>query len=184
MYLPHSDPVMFSIGNLKCDIYCLVKTMLQATTSTTTTTTKTRLEFFSTMTLYTWENSEICFPYRIFTLATSLMHFTHSLRWLTNAAATPVKWRATYIPCLCLPFTIWKHYVYKAAIVNVCIRIFHYTGMCDWILPGGVPQHRLLSSICSTSRPMNHDPNDTSSFANRWSICLNISTIKILVFMF
>jgi hypothetical protein len=31
--------------------------------------------------------------------------------------------------------------------------------------PGGVPQHMSLSSMCSTSRPMNHAPSDTSSFA-------------------
>lgn len=38
--------------------------------------------------------------------------------------------------------------------------------------PGGVPQHILLSSICSTSSPMNHEPNDTSSLAYLWSIGL------------
>jgi len=32
-------------------------------------------------------------------------------------------------------------------------------------IPGGVPQHMFLSSMCSTSRPMNHAPSDTSSLA-------------------
>lgn len=31
--------------------------------------------------------------------------------------------------------------------------------------PGGVPQHMFLSSMWLTSKPMNHDPSDTSSFA-------------------
>lgn len=32
-------------------------------------------------------------------------------------------------------------------------------------LPGGVPQHSFLSSTCSTSKPTNQDPNETSSLA-------------------
>lgn len=32
-------------------------------------------------------------------------------------------------------------------------------------IPGGVPQHMLRSSMCSTSRPISHAPSDTSSFA-------------------
>jgi len=44
-----------------------------------------------------------------------------------------------------------------------------------WIknLPGGVPQHNLRSSICSTSNPMNQAPKETSSFAYLCSTCLN-----------
>jgi hypothetical protein len=40
------------------------------------------------------------------------------------------------------------------------------------ILPGGVPQQSLLSSICSTSNPMNHEPNETSSLIYLCRICL------------
>uniref|UniRef100_A0A0A8YDS6 Uncharacterized protein n=1 Tax=Arundo donax TaxID=35708 RepID=A0A0A8YDS6_ARUDO len=36
---------------------------------------------------------------------------------------------------------------------------------------GGVPQQRLLSSTCSTSNPINQDPNDTSSFEYLCRIC-------------
>lgn len=39
-------------------------------------------------------------------------------------------------------------------------------------LPGGVPQHNLRSSICSTSRPRNQDPSETSSLAYLCSTCL------------
>lgn len=51
----------------------------------------------------------------------------------------------------------------------------HQFGVRKWIylikslfkktLPGGVPQHILRSSMCSTSRPINHEPRDTSSLA-------------------
>jgi hypothetical protein len=41
-------------------------------------------------------------------------------------------------------------------------------------IPGGVPQHILLSSTCSTSKPMNHDPNETSSFAYLCSTFLTL----------
>lgn len=41
-----------------------------------------------------------------------------------------------------------------------------------WCIPGGVPQHKLRSSICSTSNPINHAPKDTSSFAYRCKIGL------------
>lgn len=36
---------------------------------------------------------------------------------------------------------------------------------------GCVPQQSLRSSTCSTSRPMNHAPNDTSSLAYLWRTC-------------
>ena len=35
----------------------------------------------------------------------------------------------------------------------------------EWDLLGGVAQHSLLSSTCSTFNPMNHDPNEISSLA-------------------
>lgn len=38
--------------------------------------------------------------------------------------------------------------------------------------PGGVPQHMFLSSMCSTSRPINHEPSVTSSFAYWCRMCL------------
>lgn len=43
-----------------------------------------------------------------------------------------------------------------------------------WILPGGVPQQSLLSSTCSTSKPRNQDPSETSSFAYLCSRCLRL----------
>lgn len=36
-----------------------------------------------------------------------------------------------------------------------------------------MPQHSLRSSMCSTSNPINHDPNETSSLANLCSTCLH-----------
>ena len=45
--------------------------------------------------------------------------------------------------------------------------------------PGGVPQQKLRSSICSTSKPMNHAPRETSSFAYLCNICL--SDMKTLI---
>lgn len=41
-------------------------------------------------------------------------------------------------------------------------------------LPGGVPQHMLLSSMCSTSRPMNQEPRETSSLAYLCNMGLKI----------
>lgn len=45
-------------------------------------------------------------------------------------------------------------------------------------LPGGVPQQSLLSSTCSTSKPINQDPNETSSLAYLCSTCLRQSKTK------
>lgn len=39
-------------------------------------------------------------------------------------------------------------------------------------LPGGVPQHNLLSSMCLTSIPINQAPKETSSFAYLCRTCL------------
>lgn len=50
-------------------------------------------------------------------------------------------------------------------------------------VPGGVPQHMEWSSTCSTSRPMNHEPNDTSSFANRCKMGLPIFIHPFIYFM-
>ena len=41
------------------------------------------------------------------------------------------------------------------------------------LVPGGVPQHILRSSMCSTSRPINHEPRDTSSLAYLCNIGLH-----------
>ena len=46
-------------------------------------------------------------------------------------------------------------------------------------LPGGVPQQRLLSSTCSTSKPINQVPNETSSLAYLCSIGLRSFQTKL-----
>lgn len=45
-------------------------------------------------------------------------------------------------------------------------------GLSENNLPGGVPQHNLRSSICSTSNPINQAPSETSSFAYLCRTCL------------
>ena len=44
-------------------------------------------------------------------------------------------------------------------------------------IPGEVPQQRLRSSICSTSRPINQEPRETSSFTYLWSMCLQMKML-------
>lgn len=50
------------------------------------------------------------------------------------------------------------------------------------IIPGGVPQHSLRSSICSTSSPINQDPSETSSFAYLCNTCLAIMKFQDVMF--
>ena len=44
-------------------------------------------------------------------------------------------------------------------------------------IPGGVPQHIVRSSTWSTSKPINHDPRETSSLAYLCSMGLQIEQI-------
>lgn len=78
-------------------------------------------------------------------------------------------------------FPAWPFHSQSAHSKKVTIfRFIAFFYVCyvqwTWIdflsLPMGVPQQRLLSSICSTSRPMNQDPKETSSFAYLWRSCL------------
>jgi len=52
--------------------------------------------------------------------------------------------------------------------------------------PGGVPQHMLCSSMCSTSSPMNQAPRDTSSLAYLCKIGLHnaVETSPVIILLF
>lgn len=43
-----------------------------------------------------------------------------------------------------------------------------------YAIPGGVPQHMLRSSMCSTSSPINQEPSETSSLAYLCNMGLKI----------
>ena len=45
-------------------------------------------------------------------------------------------------------------------------------------VPGGVAQHMLRSSTCSTSSPISHAPRETSSFANLCRIGLETTHVR------
>jgi hypothetical protein len=132
----------------------------------------------------TCDVSESCTPQCIFILATTLVDFNHPLNRPANPAAFPIKWSNTYITRLSLPFTICTYISSQVIYVMLpkrCTRSMMSRGFsfiyCDENqnnIPGGVPQHILLSSTCSTSKPMNHDPNETSSFAYLCSTFLTL----------
>ena len=115
-------------------------------------------------------------------LSARCVDFFHSLHRITNSTAMPVKRRHANIPFLCFPF----------AICTCIISIFIYCFMHDYLnknkketnnedywkiyvcIPGGVPQHMDRSSTCSTSRPKNHAPSETSSLAYRCKMGLQM----------
>lgn len=118
------------------------------------------------------------------TFSTTLMYFKHSINRFAYSTTAPIERCCTRVSCLTFPLTICTHTMTKiklpisiAILLIWCYYVMSNVYMQDLVflflvLPKGVPQQRLLSSICSTSRPMNQDPKETSSFAYLCSSCL------------
>lgn len=154
----------------------------------------------------TFRKSEGSSPQSVILFPALLMNFFHSLHWLAYPTALPIKWSNASIPCLCFQLTICIHRLHKTynirrSFENSAFSIL--SSICVWsdmnsnfrlvswlmmyVLTRGIPssvgQHMLWSSICSTSRPMNHAPSETSSFAYLCNICLqshNFTTLNSL----
>ena len=139
-------------------------------------------------------------PQRLLAFGALIVDFPDPPLGVAYAAAPPVEWRGANVPRLSFPFAIcnWRqvnvcdsmktlctlkyfqHYNFRkqlkwSSLIDDGLMIKQYKVGQVWSngsLPGGVPQQSLLSSICSTSNPMNQEPNETSSFIYLCRICL------------
>ena len=114
-------------------------------------------------------SSEDCAPESILAFTAATVNLRDPFCRLADAAAAPIKGGNAEVAGLRFPFTICRN--------NHSVKFFEVHGKVILVRtktsPGGVPQHNLRSSICSTSNPMNQAPKETSSFAYLCSTCLN-----------
>jgi hypothetical protein len=106
-----------------------------------------------------------------FAFAAGPVDVSHPFHRLAHAAAGPVERRHAHVPGSLLPLAVYPHQrrrkIGRTRLTtnnNVLQREKKLCSVDD--RPGGVAQHMLRSSTCSTSSPSSHAPRDTSSFAN------------------
>lgn len=121
---------------------------------------------------------EGCTPNSTVAFTTPQMNIFYPLNGLADATASPVKGCHANVPSLCFPLTICRHESQpQTRLEKLLRRTWKSIRGKRFIrssatVPGGVPQHMLRSSMCSTSKPMNQDPRETSSLAYLCSIGL------------
>jgi hypothetical protein len=109
-------------------------------------------------------SSEWGAPDCLVSFTASRVHILQPFDWVANPAAPPVEGCDADVPCLCLPLAIWNKVILVAWSSSSEMVHGMQNNWRNW--PVSDPQHISLSSMCSTSSPMNHAPSDTSSFAN------------------